>query len=80
MSDWTRDPRTGQFIDWTKPPYREGSLLHLVLPGEDPHKISSAERQKRILEYYRLIRRDFRRTKIDAPEAVSPAGASGSRS
>jgi hypothetical protein len=52
----TRDA-AGRVVDWTRPPYRVGGLLRLVLEGEDPQKIPSAVSLQRICEYYRAARR-----------------------
>ncbi len=59
-STWTKDA-AGNYVDWTKPPYRQGSIVTFVLEGEDPAKLSSEIRQKRIMEYYRVLRRDMRK-------------------
>lgn len=56
VSQWTRSS-DGEFVDWLDPAYRNGGSLHLVLPGETYHKLDSAVRQKRIKEYYLLLRR-----------------------
>jgi hypothetical protein len=66
--NWTRDA-AGNYVDWTKPPYRhEGSgELRLVLEGEDASKLTPDERQKRIAEYYALVRRKFKQRRPRTP-------------
>lgn len=56
--NWTKDAE-GNYVDWTKPPYRNGCLLKLVLEGEDPESIPECVRQKRIAEYYALSKRGY---------------------
>ena len=77
MTNWTRDA-DGNYVDWLRPPYRVGSILRLVLPGEDPGKLTSATRQQRIIEYYKLVRRDFRRSQEQNRERP-PSGEKGDR-
>lgn len=60
MSDWTRDEH-GNYVDWTKEPYRVGSQLYLVLDGEVPDRIPAEIRIKRIGEYYKLMRREMKK-------------------
>ena len=43
-------------VDWTRPPYRVGSFVRLVLEGEDPAAISRATVMARTAEYYRQLR------------------------
>ena len=57
---WTRDA-DGNYVDWTKPPYREGAILRLVLTGENPATIPGPVRQQRIIEYYKLVRREMKK-------------------
>lgn len=60
--NWTRDAG-GNYVDWTKPPYRpdDSGMLYLVLEGEDASKLTAEIRQKRIAEYYALCRRNFKK-------------------
>ena len=59
MSSWTRDA-TGDYVDWTQLPYRQGGLLILLLEGEDPARLSPEIFTQRIQEYTRLVRRELR--------------------
>lgn len=43
-------------VDWTKPPYRVGSVVTLLHAGEDPRSVSANERAARAHEYLRLLR------------------------
>lgn len=52
-SDWTRDA-AGEFVDWTKAPYQVGGVVRLVLEGEDPDRIPSNVRDRRMREFYLL--------------------------
>lgn len=56
VDEWTRD-LDGNYVDWTKPPYRgPGGKLSLVCPGEDPKVLEQPGiYDKRIAEYYRLV-------------------------
>ena len=54
MSGWTRDAN-GEYIDWTKPPYKVGGVIDFRLPGED--YVSHDNHTKRIGEYMKLIKR-----------------------
>lgn len=60
--NWTKDEH-GEYVDWTKPPYRNEKTgrSFLVLEGEDPAKIPTAVRRQRIDEYYKLCRRNAKR-------------------
>ncbi|MGI9251027.1 MAG: hypothetical protein ACR2PR_07490 [Pseudohongiellaceae bacterium] len=61
VKNWTLGP-DGKPVIWNLPPYRQGALLSLLLPGEDPHALEdSAVHQKRIQEYYLLCWRDSRK-------------------
>lgn len=61
-SNWTVDA-SGHYVDWTQPPYTEpgSGTHHLVLDGEDTHKIGDSELEKRRHEYMLLARRQLRR-------------------
>lgn len=58
LKDWTRGP-DGKFVDWTQPPYRNGSLLCLRLEGEKLDGVPHETYRRRIMEYYALIRRQI---------------------
>lgn len=57
---WTRDAK-GKYVDWTRPPHRQGGRLNLVLEGEDVTRLPRGELSKRRREYMSLARRHLRR-------------------
>lgn len=61
-SDWTRDG-DGNFIDWTKPPYKVGGVINFLLPGEDAGKMPRGTWLKRQGEYMRLVKREMEQKK-----------------
>lgn len=60
--NWTRDAN-GDYVDWTRPPYRSpgSGILMLVLEGEIAYQLAHEIRVQRILEYYALLRREARK-------------------
>lgn len=57
-SNWTRDA-SGNFVDWTKPPYYQRGRLCLFLAGET--NVHPDELRKRRSEYMKLTKRGARR-------------------
>lgn len=66
--NWTKDA-SGNYVDWTKPPYRhpDSGILWLVLEHEDPEQVSQHELSRRIREYTALVRRNFKRKPPKTP-------------
>ena len=60
--NWTRDAE-GNYVDWTKPPYRapNSGILTLLMRGESRHDMTPALHSKRLTEYCTLVRRDFQK-------------------
>lgn len=58
-NDWTRDA-ADNYVDWTRPPYRQGGLLVLLLEGEDPARLSPEIFTQRIREYSLLVHRELK--------------------
>lgn len=56
---WTRGP-DGRPIDWSQPPYRVGGRVCLLLAGEQPNDLSSADWIRRTAEYTAVMRRRLR--------------------
>ncbi len=47
----------GREVDWTAPPYYVRGVLTLLLPGEDPRKVTDAVEWQRAAEYLRQRKR-----------------------
>ena len=58
---WTTD-HDGQYVDWTKPPYRQGGIVTFLLPHET--RLDTAETIRRVTEYYRLVWRGKKRARL----------------
>ena len=71
IEGWTKDA-AGNYVDWTKPPYKRGGVINLLLAGETD--ISQHNFDKRLIEYLRLTRRALKGRKDNAPVRENDRG------